>query len=194
MKISSTDSPSPIEAGKVAWYVTGRFYTDNKGRSFDVGYFPKIKGVEGDFFHSDTLNESSAWFTFYAEKFVGMDIVNGDVAMGIYPVGEWHMYLADEPGGDFDDPHSFRQGTKVATFEREGITGGMVIGAQSLSVLTFKLIDSIDFSFQGKRYNFKDNFPFGVTQIGYGSDALQPGLPSYRTIKCFAATATVVGE
>lgn len=183
-----------IEPGKVAWYVTGRFYTDIQTSSFDVGYFPKIQGVHGDFFNNESPSESSAWFTFHSEKFSGTEIVNGDVSMGIYPRGKWHMYLADTPGGNFSDPSSFRRGTKIATFEREGVTDGMVIGANSLSVLTFKLITSQEFNFQGKSYDLKDLFPFGVTQIGFGSALLQPGLPSYNTIKCFAATATTVGE
>jgi hypothetical protein len=183
-----------IEPGRVAWYVTGRFYTDSQGRSFDVGYFPKIKNIQGAFFNSDTHDEGSAWFTFHAEKFEGTDIINGDVSMGIYPIGKWHMYLADNPAGNFDNPSSFQLGAKIATFEREGITSGMAIGATSVSVLTFKLLKSVEFSFQGKNYNIKDIFPFGVTQIGYGSSSLQPGLPSYNTIKCFAATATTVGK
>lgn len=186
--------PLSIAPGRVAWYVTGRFYTDSEGRSFDVGYFPQIKGIHGDFFDSRTPDESSAWFTFYADKFVGTDLVNGDVSMGIYPVGKWHMYLADTPAGNFDTPSSFRQGQRIATFEREGITSGMVIGATSLSVLTFKLLQSVDFSFKGRNYNINDIFPAGVTQIAYGSGSLQPGLPSYSTIKCFAATAATVGE
>ncbi|MGH1539346.1 MAG: hypothetical protein ACRBHB_02895 [Arenicella sp.] len=194
MQTPNVNNSLTVEPGRVAWYVTGRFYTDQKSRSFDVGYFPKIKGIEGNFFDCDTPDESSAWFTFYADKFTGTSIVNGDVSMGIYPPGEWHMYLADKPGGDFDDPSSFRQGTKIATFAREGVTGGMAIGAYSVSLLTFKLLESVDFSFQGQVYNLKDIFPLGVTQTGFGSGSLQPGLPSYSTIKCFAATAITVGK
>ena len=179
--------------GHVAWYVTGRFYTDAKGNSFDAGYFPEITGIKGSFFvPRDTPGEGSAYFTFSADPFSSTALSNGDVSIGVYPPGKWQLYLNPSPGGDFSKPESFAKGTCVATFERVGTTSGFGIGSTSVSVLTFQLAASTPFEFEGKTYNFADLVPNGVTQIGYGSGALQPGLPKFPEVKCFGATATAI--
>ena len=41
----------PITPGRVAWYVTGRFYLDEQGRLQDLGYFLHLEGVRGALFN-----------------------------------------------------------------------------------------------------------------------------------------------
>jgi len=80
-----------ISSGKVVWYVVGRFYTDANEYAFDAGFFPFIDGLPGSFFKDDNPNEGNAFFTFYADKFTGTSIQNGDVTATLFPVGSWNM-------------------------------------------------------------------------------------------------------
>ena len=184
-----------LQTGQVAWYVTGRFYVDAQKNAFDAGYFPIIKGIDAPFFKGATTHdETTAHFTFSAEKFTATSVSNGDVSMGIYPPGDWHLYYNPTPSGDFSAPDTFSQGQKIATFRREGSTSGIAIGSASVSVLTFGLEHSSPFAVGGVTYDMKDLIPNGVTQVGYGSGSLQPGLPDYPEIQCFGGTALSITQ
>ena len=177
--------------GKVAWYVVGRFYTNANEEAFDAGYFSFINGLNGSFFKGSNVGEQSAFFTFYADKFTGTAIQNGNVAATLFPTGDWSMYLQNNPDGNWQQPDSFK-GTKkqkIATWSRTTTAMSTTIGTASLSVLTFQLTKSWDFEWQGQTLNLKDILPESVTQIGFGSPELLDGLTDYPYVKAFTASA-----
>ncbi|KIC51552.1 hypothetical protein [Tateyamaria sp. ANG-S1] len=117
----SNTSSSVIPAGRVAWYVTERFYVDAKGASFDEGYFPDIKGLDLPMLSgSGPAAEKTAHFTFSADPFPETTRTNGDVSLSISPPGRWHLYYNLIPCGDFDAPGTFAKGQRIATFARDG--------------------------------------------------------------------------
>lgn len=177
--------------GNVIWYVIGRFYTDTNNEAFDAGYFPFINGLPGPFFKGSTSNESTAFFTFYADKFAGVPIQNGNVAAALFPPGDWSMYLLNDPAGNWQNPQSFKGTTeqKIATWSRVTTTMSTTIGTASLSVLTFDLKETWDFEWQGQQFNLRNIFPGRVTQIGFGSPELLDGLTAYPSVKAFTASA-----
>lgn len=183
-----------IPNGKVVWYVVGRFYTDANDNAFDAGYFPFIDGLSDFFVKGATENESSAYFTFYADKFTGTALQNGNVAATLFPPGDWCMYCIDTPAGNWQQPDSFKgsETQKIATWSRVNTTMSTTIGTASLSLLTFQLKASSDFEWQGKVHNVAKLFPNGVTQMGFGSPELLDPLANYPYIKAFTATATKI--
>jgi hypothetical protein len=50
----------PITPGRVAWYVTGRFYLDQQGNLQDLGYFLHLEGVQGSLFNQGSTGEATA--------------------------------------------------------------------------------------------------------------------------------------
>lgn len=176
--------------GSLSWYVIGRFYTDANNEAFDVGYFPHITGLTGPFFKGDTSNERTAFFTFYADKFTGTAIQNGNVAATLFPPGDWSMYLIDQPSGNWQNPESFKgkADQKIATWSRKASTMSTTIGTASLSLLTFELKESWDFEWQGATINLKNIFPISITQMGFGSSDLLDALPDYPFVKAFTAS------
>ena len=114
-----------IIPARVAWYVTGRFYEDEKGLLQDVGYFLHLGGVAGSLFDSamGAMGESTARLTFRSEPFAAQTVTNGDISIGLDAVGNFSVYL--NPGGaSFDSPESFSQGQRVAVFRRTSVVMG----------------------------------------------------------------------
>src|SRR4051794_15706861 len=57
-------SPTPsIPTGRVAWYVTGRFYATAEGSTQDLGYFLHVEGIAADLF-TGPISEANAILTF----------------------------------------------------------------------------------------------------------------------------------
>ena len=91
----------PITPGRVAWYVTGRFYLDQQGQLQDLGYFLHLEGVQGSPFNPGApgaVSEASARFTFRSEPFQSEPITNGNVAIGLDTRGEFSVYFNPEGG------------------------------------------------------------------------------------------------
>ena len=88
-------------------------------------------------------------------------------------------------------PESFRgsDDQKIARWRRATTTMSTTIGTASISLLTFEMVESWDFTWQGKTYNLRDCFPSTVTQMGFGSPELLDGLPNYPSVKAFTASA-----
>jgi len=180
-----------ISTGQVVWYVMGRFYINAKNEAFDAGYFPFIDGLDGPFFKGDSENKSTAFFTFYADKFTPTAIQNGNLSTSLTPPGDWGMYLKHAPNGNWGNPRSFR-GTKqqkIATWSRINTSMSTTVGVTSLSLLTFNLKETWDFEWKGKLYNLRNILPYNVTQLGFGSPELLDPLPKYPLIKAFSASA-----
>lgn len=161
----------------VAWYATGRFYSDTtKGTLRDVGYFVHIDGVGPLFESDDDVSESNARITFAAEPFKSPSIMNGSLSIGIDLRGAFRIFLRDVGGASFDNPGTFAKGKCIATFERVSIvptTNVAITATQSLlnNVFTARLVSSEPFEFNGARHDFRDLVGYGVTQWGTAATA-----------------------
>lgn len=184
----------PVRPAEIAWYVTGRFYVALSDSSIqDVGYFIHLQNVIGDLFKGKQKSEASAYFTFASTPFKATDLSNGDLTIGIDPVGEFSIYYAS-PHATFDDPASFATGECIATFRRVSLVAGVTIGTFALmNVFTSAIVWSKTFEHAGHRYDFRDLFPHGVTQFGDASTTpIQPALLNYASVIPFVGSAIAV--
>lgn len=172
-----------ILPGAVAWYVTGRFYAGEHDTAFDAGYFVHLQGVDAPLF-SGKQGEATAYLTFLADPFKAEKVHNGDITLGLDPVGEFGVYLRREPGATFADPASFGAGDEIARFRRVSVVMGatVVAGAAnqalfSANVFSARLISSREFELGGRRYDLGRLIPNGVTQWGTAA-ATATGTPA----------------
>lgn len=161
-----------ILPGQVAWYVTGRFYAGEDDTAFDAGYFVHVQGIDAPLFSGEP-GEGTAFLTFLADPFKAKKVHNGDIALGLDPVGEFYVYLNRAGGASFDDPRSFGAGTAVARFRRVSVVMGATIGSGaanqplfSSNVFSAWPMGSREFELGGKRYDLGRLIPNGVTQWG----------------------------
>lgn len=167
--------------GEVAWYVTGRFYTDGEAIR-DVGYFLHLQGIDGNLFLGEP-NESTALFTFSARPFTAKPVYNGNLAISLDAAGEFSLYHNPQAGATFSDPDSFAAGTEIATFSRMSIVAGTAMTEETEparrtlaeNVFTAALVRSRPFTFGDREYDLKDLIPNGVTQWGTASAAYPAG-------------------
>lgn len=183
--------------GELAWYVSGRFYARADGSLADYGYFLHLAGIEADLF-AGTPGERSAYFTFAAEPFKSSTVSNGSLALALDPVGDFSVYLQQQPAGDFDDPHSFARGRRIATFRRVSVVVGTTVdgagGATqpliSSNVFSARLLISEPFEFAGRRYDLRAQIGKGVTQFGTAAAAPLPHPPKgYSAVVAFTGSA-----
>ena len=179
---------------EVAWYVTGRFYVDESGSLFDVGYFLHLQGLHGPLFDGER-SESTAHFTFRSEPFQSKNVPNGDLSIGIDSVGEFSLYLNRVPSASFDDPASFGAGERIATFRRVSIVAGLTVpNVVIANVFSASLIWSTEFEYAGEHQNLSELLPNGVTQWGTASTtAITPAPPPYTTVLPFVGSAVAIG-
>jgi hypothetical protein len=180
--------------GEVAWYVTGRFYAEGD-TAFDAGYFVHLQGIGGPLF-SGAPGEGTAYLTFLADPFKAKKVLNGDITLGLDAVGEFGVYLNRQPRATFDHPQSFGAGEEVARFRRVSVVMGATLGTGaanssllSLNVFSARLVHSREFVLGGRRYDFRDLMPNGVTQWGTAATTATgtpPGIP-------FVGSAIAIG-
>lgn len=177
-----------VPTGQVVWYVSGRFYVPtNSSAIYDAGYFLHLPIIGADL----TSN-----FTFLAEPFTPTDFYNGDLKIGIDPVGQFSIYLQNSPVANYDDPQSFGAGERIATFRRTSIVAGVAIAnvAQS-NVFSSVLTWSRPFEFRGVMYDFAELLPYGVTQWGTAStNAIAPPPIGFSTVIPFVGSAIAAGR
>lgn len=172
-------------AAEVVWYVTGRFYStippaNEKAKLFDVGYFLHLQGIDAPLFDGDVMSESTALLTFAAKPFTSKSVTNGGLEIGIDMRGTFELYVREQPGASFDDPHSFAQGRCIATFERVAIVPTVNIGIASgqtflSNVFSARLIETSPFELGGREYDLRDIVGYGVTQWGTAvTEAITP--------------------
>ncbi len=101
----------PITPGRVAWYVTGRFYLDPQGRLQDLGYFLHLEGVQGSLFNPGTMGEATARLTFRSAPFKSEPITNGN------GVTQWGAMNADPLA-------TFPPYTRIAAFTGSAVAAG----------------------------------------------------------------------
>lgn len=185
-----------VRPAEIAWYVTGRFYVTLSDSSIrDVGYFIHLQNVIGDLFKGKQVSEAAAHFTFASTPFKATDVQNGDLKIGIDPVGEFSIYYNANPCATFDDPSSFAAGECIATFRRVSIVAGVTIGSFALmNVFSSIVVWSKTFEHAGHRYDLRDLFPHGVTQFGDASATpIEPALLDYSAVIPFVGSAIAVG-
>jgi hypothetical protein len=184
--------------GELAWYVTGRFYARSDGSVADYGYFIHIAGIEADLFGGKP-SDKTAHFTFAAEPFTARKIDNGGLSLGLDPVGDFSVYLQDEPAGDFDDPLSFARGQRIATFRRVSVVVGTTVQTEGAAgkeplvasnVFSARLLISNPFEFAGRRYDLRHQIGKGVTQFGTAAGTPLPHAPKdYASVVAFSGSA-----
>jgi len=187
-----------IPTARVAWYVTGRFYEDEKGLLQDLGYFLYLHGIQGDLFQG-AIGEATALLTFRSEPFKAKSLTNGDISIGLDAVGTFSVYRS--PGGaSFDDPDSFSRGERVAVFRRASVVMGETLSsptlgglALSMNVFSADLVESAPFEIQGVRYDFRELLPHGLTQWGTASANPLAVFPPYQRIVAFTGSAIAAG-
>ena len=190
----------PITPGRVAWYVTGRFYLDQQGRLQDLGYFLHLEGVQGSLFNQGPIGEASARLTFRSAPFDAQSVTNGNITIGLDTRGEFSVYLNPAGGGDFEAPDSFSRGTRVAVFRRTSVVMGQtlsspVLGGLAISsnVFSAELVDSAPFDLDGERYDLRDLLPDGVTQWGTMNANPLATFPPFTRIAAFTGSAVAAG-
>jgi len=192
-------SPAPpIPAGRVAWYVTGRFYATAAGSTQDLGYFLHVEGIAADLF-AGPISEANALLTFRSTPFTAQTLTNGDLALSLDPAGDFSVYL-NQPGTgksnpSFDDPDSFSQGQRVATFRRTGVVLGTTLTGPKVAANTFSAVpvESVLFEIGGTVYDFAKHLPDGITQWGTASTTLLPPVGLFTTVVPFVGSAIKVG-
>jgi hypothetical protein len=181
---------------EVAWYVTGRFYSQGSSLQ-DVGYFLHVQGIEHGLF-SGSRSESTAMLTFASTPFTAPTIDNGGLSIGIDTGGTFSVYLRESPGATFDDPKSFAVGRCVATLTRVAMvpTTKVTVSAETTllsNVFTARLVSSEPFDLAGAPYDFCDLVGAGITQ--WGTAATEPITPpaEYSGVVPFVGSAIRIG-
>ena len=165
-----------VHPGEVVWYVTGRFYLAEDQSIRDGGVFLHLQGVH-------------APLTFLSEPFQAMNIRNGTLKLGIDTIGSFSVYRNAD--FNYEDPSSFARGECVATFRRVSMVVGTTVGtAVSLNTFSAKLIESREFEFDGKHYDFARLIPNGITQWGTASpDPIIPPPAGFSLVVPFVGSA-----
>ncbi len=189
-----------ILPGEVAWYVTGRFYETAEKSVRDAGYFLHLRGIAGPMFRGDP-GEATAHFTFLAHPFTSTDIVNGDITVGLDPVGDFAIHYHRRPAGDFGDPATFGGGEEIARFRRVSVAAGATLGSGpggaalfSQNVFSARLVSTRSFEHHGRRYDLRELVPNGVTQWGTMSATPTGAVSGYPTVIPFVGSAIAIGR
>ncbi|MFI0844097.1 hypothetical protein [Mesorhizobium sp. IMUNJ 23232] len=189
--------------GELAWYATGRFYQASKDDLLaDYGYFLHLPFIEAPLFDGGH-SEKKAHFTFAAKPFKAQEIDNGALKLGRDPVGEFALYLQRRPAGNYDDPASFAEGERIATFRRTSIVIGTTVDATvgkktasvvGTNVFSARLIASVPFEFGGRRYDLADHLGPGITQFGTAAAVpIEPAPKGYKLVLPFTGSAIALG-
>jgi hypothetical protein len=80
----------------------------------------------------------------------------------IHPPGNFYVYLNPMPNGNWNDFTSFAQGQLIAILNF-GTTQDVSTGVVQTGYTSASLVASSAFDFRGRRFNFSDLFPHGVT-------------------------------
>ena len=188
-----------LQSAELAWYVTGRFYLDARDRWADYGYFLHLAGIDADLF-AGAPGEGAAHFTFAAVPFAARRVANGSLSLSLDPVGEFSLYLQRTPAGTFDDPRSFAEGERIATFRRTSLVAGTTLenaAAKPLiasNVFSARLVDSVPFTFAERRHDLAELLSGGgVTQFGTASEVPIAPPAGYSAAAAFAGSAIALG-
>ena len=183
---------------ELAWYVTGRFYLDDKkeGNLADYGYFLHLAGIDHADLFTGKPGEGTARFTFAATPFSARSVSNGGLRLSLDPVGEFAIYLQRTPAGTFDDPRSFARGERIATFRRTSVVVGTTVddaagkALVASNVFSARLVESTPFTLGERHYDLARMLPVGVTQFGTAEGTpVTPTPRGYEEVVAFAGSA-----
>lgn len=183
---------------ELAWYVTGRFYLDHKKTHnlADYGYFLHLAGIDPADLFDGAPGEGTARLTFAATPFSAGGITNGGLSLSLDPVGEFSLYLQHTPVGTFNDPLSFAQGERIATFRRTSLVVGTAVNNAeghalvASNVFSARLVESSPFTLGGKHYDLARMLPVGVTQFGTAEGVpISPTPTGYLKAMAFSGSA-----
>jgi hypothetical protein len=185
---------NPLLPGRVAWYATGRFYVTEDRAVLDAGYFLHLDPLADSNLFAGDPGEATAHFTFLATPFQVTNMKNGDLTLGVDPVGDFSIYFAEEPCATFDDPQSFGQGEPIARFRRVSVVVGVTVESSvTTNVFSAALIESRPFTFRGRTYDLGEALPHGITQWGIASTEVITPPPQFLTVLPFVGSAIAVG-
>jgi hypothetical protein len=138
--------------GRAAAEVVGRVVQDGLAVT-GHGFLTRLAGLPDDaLFRGGDRSEAGARFTFTADTTVGDRFIRGALFSATL-TGTIAFYL-DAQGGDFDDPASFADGRRIATFDTRIQNVLTVIGPdQALTTLEAELTQRAApvFQFGGRR-------------------------------------------
>lgn len=169
-----------VPAGQVAWhFVVNR--TENVGAPPDVvGYLSAIQGVKGPMFQDQPCAvpitvgcAENAYFTLRVRQFSGGPptiLISADPQVGGVVLSEliFDVFFDRTPDQSWNDPESFSNGRRIATFKESDLQVATTASGGLLSLFSSKLIYSRAFGYHGQRVNFRKLVPFGVTSTNFG--------------------------
>jgi hypothetical protein len=180
-----------IPAGHVASHGLERDIVNADGTGEGAGYFTFIEGIPGPFFANPLPpSEATAFFTFITAPFSTVRIPNGNVVALLHPPGNFYVYLNPTPIGNWNDFTTFAHGQLIATLEF-GTTQDINTGSVQMGYTSARLLESSDFEFHGRRFNFSNLFPHGVT-IAFTVNPV-PVNTSFPLIFALGFTSFVIG-
>jgi hypothetical protein len=150
-----------IPAGHIASHGLERDMVNADGTGEGAGYFTFIEGIPDPFF-AGSPSEATAFFTFRTAPFTTQMIQNGVVTALLHPPGRLTVYLNAVPNGNWNTFATFSQGTPIAILQF-GTTQDIRTDSVQIGYTSARLVESSDFEFHGRRFNFSDLFPHGVT-------------------------------
>ncbi len=152
--------PRESETGSVAAQFIGRFVIGSDGNGEVIGFMPFLDGIGNDLFtNTSSRSERTAYFSVRSNKIAFSSIANGTfnhflLGPATGPQIEFRVYLNETPDRNYGNLASFSSGQLVGVVR---LTRGMLtVTPVSLDYTShLELIESRDFTFQGKEINFR---------------------------------------
>ena len=191
--ISPAKATDRDPASKVSDHCVGRVLVSADFSSGEViGYYSFLDGVPGSIF-SGTPSEATAYFMLRSDTFSVQSLMNGPVTATLADPGTFTIYLNATPGGNWSNPDSFSSGQPIATFLR---SEAMLTNAGPTALVMFSatLVSGVDFTFQGRTYNFNKLVPNGITHLFTASNTVLTGTGTFPLAFALAGSNLAIGS
>lgn len=173
---STNAPPHRVPIGGIVYNYVGRVYINPATGIGEVaGYFTSIAGIENPF--KGAPSEATAYFTYRSEPLTFTALPSDvDTVITILNAGRWHIYFNPNPAGNWADPSSFSQGQLVADLNHNALqlVSNVPAGIHQ-AVFAGELLASYDFVYAGRKLNFADFFPDGITNFSSATNTLVAG-------------------
>jgi hypothetical protein len=169
-------SQTKIPIGGIVYNYVGHVYINPATGTGEVaGYFASIAGIEKPF--NGAPSEATAYFTYRSDPLTFTALpADVDTAITILSAGKWHIYFNPNPAGNWADPGSFSQGQLVADLNHNALElVSNVPAGMHQAVFAGDLLASYDFVYAGRKLNFAEFFPDGITNFSSATNTLVPG-------------------
>lgn len=158
--VAQSPYPRESETGSVAAQFIGRFVIGADGNGEVIGFMPFMDGIGNDLFaDTNARTERNAFFSVRSNKIGFSSIPNGTfnhfhLKAATGPQIEFRIYLNENADRNYGNLASFSSGQLVGVVR---LTRGMLtVTPVSLDYTSYlELIESHDFTFQGKEINFR---------------------------------------